>query len=162
MSIHICSHQVNGDDPFTVEAFLAAMEEERKAAAKVLGQTEKKGDGDGDEGADEDGGGGEHKDDEESEKESDDDDDEEEFDSDDDDEQERRRILPTIGRDAEDVRLVVHLGYGYTKFGLAGEAAPTCLTNTIREGKNYKVLPLRLHPARSDANGSDVAAHAQI
>ena len=65
------------------------------------------------------------------------------------------------GRDAEDVRLVVDLGYGYTKFGLAGEAAPTCLTNTIREGKNYKVFPLRLHPARSDANGSDVAAHAQ-
>jgi hypothetical protein len=151
--------------PFSLHWRRSARPQRRRSARlkrRGTGHPERGGDGDGDEGADEDGGGGEHKDDEESEKESDDDDDEEEFDSDDDDEQERRRILPTIGRDAEDVRLVVHLGYGYTKFGLAGEAAPTCLTNTIREGKNYKVLPLRLHPARSDANGSDVAAHAQI
>ena len=64
-----------------------------------------------------------------------------ELDSDEDD-YERKRKLPTIGRDASDVRIVVDQGYGSTRFGVAGEKLPTQLSNTTNpfESGEYKYM----------------------
>jgi hypothetical protein len=58
-----------------------------------------------------------------------------EFDSDDED-YERQRHYPTIGREANGVRVVVDEGYGSTRFGIAGEDMPTVLSNTINAQSN--------------------------
>ena len=44
------------------------------------------------------------------------------------------RTLPLVGKDAEDVGLVVDLGYGNTRFGLASEEQPTKLPNSRGKG----------------------------
>ena len=58
------------------------------------------------------------------------------FDSDEDDEYERVRSLPTVGREATGVKVVVDEGYGATRFGICGEDAPTGLSNMLRDDEN--------------------------
>eukprot|EP01046_Picozoa_sp_COSAG06_P010810 COSAG06_NODE_599_length_13905_cov_347.954657_4_plen_874_part_00 len=60
----------------------------------------------------------------------------EDFDSDD-DEYERVRTLPTLGREATGVKLIVDEGYGSTRFGICGESAPTGLANMLREDDEH-------------------------
>lgn len=58
------------------------------------------------------------------------------FDSDEDDNYERLRSLPTVGREASGVKVVVDEGYGATRFGICGEDAPTALSNMLRDDDN--------------------------
>jgi hypothetical protein len=60
-------------------------------------------------------------------------DDDSDFDDSDEEDYERQRALPPLGREAQGVRLVVDEGYGSTRFGVAGEAEPTVLSNTREE-----------------------------
>jgi hypothetical protein len=96
---------------YSVEGFMAALTEERQlCAARAAGAELAAADaGDAGEGPSSDDEG------------SDDDSDDEEY--------ERVRKLGTLGRGAADVKIVVDMGYGSTKFGVAGEKAPTVLAN---------------------------------